>query len=324
MSTFKQMTFVSLAILIVLNAVACGAIPPVATPTAENTPLPTLTPTLENTPSPTVTPTLLPYIPILEGAIDMPGNFGGYKLRYQCFGEGTPTVIVEAGGGDTPITSLTWKAVIQKTQSITRICIYNRVDLRTSQEIAENLHILLNKIPLTGPYIIVAHSLGGFHARVFTHRYPQDVAGLILVDTTTTFDEAMNIIATAYPTHSPDESPAITHDRENLLNTPPPNTFGNLDLTASEEQVRQAGSFGDLPLIVISQSPIPEDFIGTDPLVAKQYAVAVLKVQANLATTLSSKGVFMVAKTSDHFISMHEPQIIIDAIIQMVEEIRKH
>ena len=321
MSKFKQMLLVSFAILIALNAAACGAMFPAATPTPENTPLPTGSPTLEDTPLPTGSPTPLPYLPTLEGAVDIAGDFGGFKLHYQCFGEGTPTIIVEAGGGDTPITTLTWKSVIQKTQSITRICIYDRLDTRTSQGNAENLHILLEKIPLPGPYILVAHSLGGFHARVFTHLYPQEVAGLILVDTTVPFNEASNVIATAYPTYTSDEKPIITQAREKLFNTPAPNTYGNLDVTASEEQVRQSGSFGELPLIVISENPDP---LGVDPITGQQIAPIILKVQANLAATLSSKGVFIVAKTSNHFISVYEPQIIIDAIARMVAEIRKH
>jgi len=255
----------------------------------------------------------------------MTGNIdvGGYKLLYECYGEGSPTVIVEAGGGDKPVVSFTWKAVIQGVYNTTRICIYDRAEVRTSEDAARDLHALLNNIPLPGPYIIVAHSLGGWHARVYTHLYPQDVAGLILVDTTTIYEDTIKVLATAFPTYSPDEAPAITRDREALLQAPIPSTFGALDLITSAEQVRQAGSLGDLPLIVISQDPKPDDWRGFDPMIGQQLATAILKVQADLAT-LSSQGVFMVAKTSEHFISMHDPQIIIDALAQMVEKIRNH
>jgi pimeloyl-ACP methyl ester carboxylesterase len=260
----------------------------------------------------------------MEGAIDV----GGYKLLYQCFGQGSPAVIVEAGGGDRPVISLTWDAVVQKIQATTRICIYDRVDgVRTSQDIAEDLHFLLSKIPVPGPYILVAHSIGGYHARVFAHLYPEEVAGLILVDTTITYPDGWIALATAYPTYSPEEAPGITQNRmseADIYATMSPNRAPDaLDMNASSEQVRQAGSLGDLPLIVISQSPGPDDWIGLDPVVGQTYAATMLKLQADLAT-LSSKGVFMIAKTSDHFISLQEPQIIIDAITQMVEEIRNH
>lgn len=296
----RHFILISFVTLIALTVVACGAIPP----TAENTPLPPSTPTA-------------------EGAIDV----GGYKLIYQCFGQGSPTVIVEAGGGDRPVVSLTWQAVTQNIQTTTRICIYDRAaGVRTSQDIAEDLHFLLDKIPVSGPYVLVAHSVGGYHARVFAHLYPEEVAGMILVDTTTTNPETMMALATAYPTYSPNEVSGITKDRMSeadiFVPFPTPGIDG-LDFNTSAEQVRQAGSLGDLPLIVICHNVTPNDFTGVDLAVGEGYTRALLKLQADLAA-LSSKGVLMIAKTSDHFISVQEPQIIIDAITQMVAEIRNH
>jgi pimeloyl-ACP methyl ester carboxylesterase len=307
MPNLRQMILISLAILIALAAAACGAASPRATPTRENIPLPA------------VAPTLLPHTPTMDGTMDVGGN----KLRYQCFGEGTPTAVVEAGGGDTPVTSFTWKDVTQNIQSLTRICVYNRADLRTSQDIAENLHVLLSTVPVPGPYLLVAHSIGGWHARVFAHLYPQEVAGLILVDTTPTFPDAITAYATAYPTFSPDEAPGITQKRmseADIYATMPP--FNGLDMNASNEQVRQAGSLGDLPLIVISKSLGADDFLELPQVAREQYAATRLRLQADLAA-LSSKGVFMTAHTTNHFISLYEPEIIIDAITQMVQEIRK-
>ena len=92
----RQIILASVAILTVLTVAACVATSPTVTPTLKNTPLPTATATLENTPAPT---SALPSTPVSEGNIDV----GGYKLLYQCFGQGTPTVIIEAGGGDRPI-----------------------------------------------------------------------------------------------------------------------------------------------------------------------------------------------------------------------------
>ena len=319
MSNLKQVILTSLAMLIALNTVACGATSPPATPTMENTPLST------NTAVSTVTPTLLPYIPTMEGAVTIPSDLGGYKLVYQCFGEGSPTVIVEAGAGDTPVTSLTWEEVTQRIQSTTRMCIYDRVPgVLTSQKVAEDLHFLLSQIPVPGPYILVAHSLGGWHARVFAHLYPKEVAGMILVDTTTTSPDVIIALATAYPTYSPDEAAGITQDRPSeaeifKINVPP--SKDGLDMKVSNEQVRQAGSLGNLPLIVISHTPGSKDMAGVDPALVQPYIAVILKTQADLAK-LSSKGVFIIAKTNEHFISTYEPQIIIDAITQMVEEIR--
>lgn len=317
MSGYKRMILVSFAILIVLTVAACGAATPTATPTPKNTPLPSVTPTLENTPLPP-TPA-----PTMEGLLDV-GGFS--KLAYQCFGEGTPTVIVEAALGDQPLTSMTWKAITDKVQNITRICIYNRALIHTSADDAKNLYNLLHQIPLPGPYILVAHSLGGYHARVFAHLYPQDVAGLVLVDTTIPDAETKKALLAAFPTSSPNEASLLTETRA-ALETPVKNNsddWQGLDFEASSEQVHQAGSLGDIPLIVIShtsdlQMYLAQGFAMED---AKRLDGVWQTLQSDLAKS-SSKGVFMTAKNSDHYIPMHEPQIIIDAIIQMVEELRK-
>jgi len=306
----KQVILVSLAMLIALTIVACGTTSPVVTPTPENIPLPTVTPTLENTPSPS---TSLSTTPTMKGHIDV----GGYKLAYQCFGQGTPTVIVEAALGDQPTVSKTWKQVTEKIQTVTRICIYDRAEVRTSQDIAQNLHVLLSKIPLPGPYILVGHSIGGYHVRIFAHLYPQDVAGVILVDTT--HPDPMKEYAKAYPTYTPNELPSITEGRA-VIEAPTPAVdviVGDFDVIASSEQVRQAGSLGDIPLIVISHSPTADRQEGQ-----KLFSEVWQRLQADLAT-LSSKGILITAKYAGHYIPVEEPQIIIDAIAQMVEEIRK-
>jgi pimeloyl-ACP methyl ester carboxylesterase len=304
--------------LIALTAVACGGTSQPATLIPENTALPTVTSTLENTPLPQVLSTTPP---TMKGHIDV----NGYKLAYQCFGQGSPTVIVEAALFDQPTVAMTWKYVTEKVQTVTRICIYDRAEVRTSQDIAQNLHILLSRIPLPGPYILVGHSIGGYHVRVFAHLYPHEVAGMILVDTTTLLDSSTKAFAEAYPTYTPNENPALTSDRATMAApTPTVNVIaGDFDVVASSEQVRQAGSLGDLPLVVISQHADSSHFMspGFSSEDAERFAATWQKLQADLAT-LSSKGVFMTAKHSGHYIPVEEPQIIIDAITRMVEEIR--
>jgi len=301
-----------------LTAAACGATSPTATPTPENTALPTVTPTLESTPlSPASISTTTP---TMKGRIDV----GGYKLAYQCFGQGSPTVIVEASLFDQPTVTMSWKLVTEKIRTVTRICIYDRAEVRTSQDIAQNLHVLLSRIPLPGPYILVGHSIGGYHVRVFAHLYPNDVAGMILVDTT--YPDPMKEFSKAYPTYTPNELPVLTSGRA-TMEAPTPTVSviaGDFDVAASTEQVLQAGSLGNLPLIIISQSPNPNQWMmpGFSLEDAERFSTAWQKLQADLAT-LSSKGVLMTAKDAGHLIPMEEPQIIVDAINQMVGEIRK-
>jgi hypothetical protein len=105
---------------------------------------------------------------------------------------------------------------------------------------------------------------------------------------------------------------------------PTPNIDG-LDFNTSTEQVLQAGSLGDIPLVVISANHGPEawEVPGFTPEDTERITAAMFKAQSDLAS-LSSNGVFLIADTSDHFVSNHDPQTIIDALTQMVGEIRKH
>jgi pimeloyl-ACP methyl ester carboxylesterase len=124
-------------------------------------------------------------------ALTPPGrlvDIGGYKLHLDCEGAGHPTVILEAGLGSP---SATWTWVKSGTGAYTRVCTYDRAGYgwsdmsprpRTAGVIAEELHALLDAADEKGPYVLVGHSFGGLAARVFTGRYPAEVAGLVLVD----------------------------------------------------------------------------------------------------------------------------------------------
>jgi pimeloyl-ACP methyl ester carboxylesterase len=315
MPALKGIAPAILAFLFLLAGSACSPAAPSATSSARPT-APTETPAFEE---PQMPP--LP-VPAMQGILAVGA---GPVLSFQCFGEGTPTVIVEAGAGDKPTLSSSWNAVILGVSPATRICIYDRVPVTTTQIGAENLHLLLTKVPIPGPYILVAHSLGGWFARVFAHLYPQDVAGMLLVDTTATAPEAAIIYATAYPTPSAGELASLTQYRmseTDIYTGELMPSMDGLDMKASNAQVQQAGSFGDLPLVVICHTPSLLDLSAYDPAVKKQMAAIQLKIMADQAA-LSSKGVFMVARTGQHFISEYQPQFIIDAINQMVAGLRK-
>ena len=292
MSNLKRIALVHLALLIVLTISACGSDSP-------------------------------------TDKIDV----GGYQLAYQCFGEGTPTVIVEAGLGEGPTVNLNWMTVIEGIQTITHICIYDRAGIgqsdsaptpRTSMDIAQDLHVLLETIPLPGPYILVAHSIGGYHARVFYHQYPQDVAGIILVDSS--HPDIFEEYAQVYPTPAPTEEPDIATKRPLFMNAPPPsdNPEG-LDLVVSAEQVRNAGSLGSTPLIVLSQSDNPNiwDIAGFSAEDKQRMLDLRKRLQADLVT-LSSDSTHITAQVAGHYIHIDEPQLVIDAITQMVRKIQNH
>ena len=115
-------------------------------------------------------------------------DVGGYRLHLHCIGQGSPTVVLDAGLGGF---SLDWGAVQPQIAKSTRVCAYDRAGLgwsdpgpapRSPQQFASELHALLTKGGIEGPYVLVAHSLSGKTARLFASQHPDEVAGMVLVD----------------------------------------------------------------------------------------------------------------------------------------------
>src|SRR5438128_1583150 len=118
-------------------------------------------------------------------------DVGGYRLHINCTGRtsvGHPTVILDSQLGGN---SLDWSNVQPGVATFTRVCSYDRAGYgwsdsgpkpRTSERIVSELHTLLVKAGIPGPYVLVGHSYGGFNVRLYAYTYPQEVAGIILVD----------------------------------------------------------------------------------------------------------------------------------------------
>jgi pimeloyl-ACP methyl ester carboxylesterase len=120
-------------------------------------------------------------------------DIGGYRLHLYCTGEstdGSPTVILEQGlGGMSPA----WALIQPEVAKVTRVCAYDRAGLgwsdpapkdtpRDGQQVASELHTLLQKANIPGPYVMVGHSSGGLYVLSFAHQYPTDVVGMALLD----------------------------------------------------------------------------------------------------------------------------------------------
>jgi pimeloyl-ACP methyl ester carboxylesterase len=115
-------------------------------------------------------------------------DVGGHRLHVLDSGKGHPTVVFDAG---LPGSVLSWHKVQQELAQLVRVVSYDRAGLgwsdpgpepRTAERIVEELRLLLDRAAVPGPYILVGHSFGGLTTRLFAARYPDEVAGLVLVD----------------------------------------------------------------------------------------------------------------------------------------------
>jgi alpha/beta hydrolase fold len=119
-------------------------------------------------------------------------DVGGYRLAIRCQGTGSPTIVLESGfdnGGNE------WLLVQPRAARTTRVCSYDRAGVGASdprkppgpppaRRVVDELHTLLSRAGIKGPYVLAGHSLGAFFTRLYTKRYPDEVAGLVTVDGT--------------------------------------------------------------------------------------------------------------------------------------------
>lgn len=272
---------------------------------------------------------------------------GGHRLHINCVGEGSPTVILEAGSSDT---SLNWEPIQAPLAQTTRVCAYDRAGLgwseagplpRSPQQIAAELHTALTHAGIEGPYVLVGHSIGGKHARMFAALYPQEVAGVVLDDARheslepvgrtpeqneqdrATFRESLRLyeilgrlgIARAFgaslvsalnPTTdvlSPETRGmmALFLSRASTIETLVAESAGD---TMNDDQL-SASSLGDLPLVVL----VSGEGASTPGWMPAQEKNAALSTNSRL----------MVVEGSTHNIHWTNADVVIDAIRQVIE-----
>jgi pimeloyl-ACP methyl ester carboxylesterase len=225
-------------------------------------------------------------------AYPMPGQLidvGGHSLHLSCTGSGTPTVVLEPGAGEMS-SNLGW--VAPAVARDTRVCVYDRAGRGWSEpastaqdgaQIATDLHTLLQRGHVPGPYVLAGHSFGGLYVLTFAARYPDEVAGMVLVDSTAPAAAANP--GTASPGHggSNDAMSRLsalvsTAARLGLARLYAQSAFGSLpprsrdevrasvatastlrstideyvQAAASTEQAAALGDFADKPLIVLT------------------------------------------------------------------------
>jgi pimeloyl-ACP methyl ester carboxylesterase len=275
-----------------------------------------------------------PQAPDYAGRVDI----GGRRIYLDCRGSGGPTVILLSGyRNDADIWSVdidpAATMVLPGVAGFTRVCAYDRPGTvldedhlsrsdpvampRTAEDIVRELHALAGAAGLAGPYVLVAHSLGGLFARLYAATYPGEVAGLVLVD--------------AWQEDLPDLlGPAQWNAYVELARPPPPGLEGYRDLeeidfaaaSATMRRVAAEHPLPPMPVAVISRGKpaalpanLPAGFS------ADAFDAAWRAGQARLAA-LRPDALRITAQDSDHYAQLSEPDLVIDATRSVVAAAR--
>jgi pimeloyl-ACP methyl ester carboxylesterase len=271
-------------------------------------------------------------------------DVGGYRLHLYCTGEGGPTVLLEFGLDGS---YLDWYRVQPHVARFARVCSYDRAGYgwsdpsprpRVPSVMSEELHLLLMNAGEKPPYIFVGHSMGSFDALMYAHRYPGEVAGVVLVDGAHP-DELLpfyfqkklwlRMMQITMPFGLPRwrawcgiGAPEIAGMKRAIGCQSHVYATHYAQWEAfprSAGEVRNLGSLGNVPLIVISRDPNRTS--KSEDVVSAQREHHWSTLQQRLME-LSKQSTHISAQGSGHSIPVERPDVIVDAIREMVTRLR--
>jgi len=298
-------------------------------------------------------------------SIALGGDFTGVSLNLNCVGQGSPTVVLDSGLG---VPAAGWDLVMPDVAKFARVCSYDRAGYgwssagpmpRTTFEIVKELHALLSATEEKGPFVLVGHSFGGYNVRVYADKYPADVGGVVLVDTS--HEDQQRLM--------PPSMRKLTEDQIRQLDSqkslmPILIFFGIARLTAgddgdsklskefrdkmqylqlqgkfidaafselknfaeSADEVRRTGNLGDRPLVVLTAGKdldtkdLPKGVSVEEMREFRKTWMNDLQVRQ---ARLSTRGKQIVVPDSTHMIPMERPDAVVNAIHEVCDAVRQ-
>jgi pimeloyl-ACP methyl ester carboxylesterase len=244
-----------------------------------------------------------------EGLIDV----NGYKLFVKTEGNKKPAVVFISGLGDE---LQNWREVQPKVAPFAQTFAYDRAGIgqsdavsgsRTSLDVAKELHTLLINAKIKAPYILVAHSIGGLHARMFAQLYPREVAGMVLVDVLHE-QQLLALRNIAIDGLTEDQVLEMVATQEGMTGGTRAEFLASLK---SADQVKST-QLPQIPLAVLT-AMIPDQNDSPESMLFKQMLHSQLAAQV-------PGGKHILAEQSSHHIQYDQPELIIHAIQEMSEK----
>jgi pimeloyl-ACP methyl ester carboxylesterase len=281
-------------------------------------------------------------------------DIGGRKLHLFCSGQGSPTIVLAAGGG---AFSIDWALVQPKVAGTTRVCSYDRAGLawsdpgpaeETVEETVGDLHLLLRSAAEKGPFILVGASVSGIFIRAYQHAFPDEVAGLVFTNsshrigmnvkgkTGLIWDFSEDELRSAFPLPpTATKGPMPTREGDPFDRLPPDLQKARLWLDVrlwEKSDPAKAGpesllswrmeflrefqeqESAEHPLGNLPVIVLASDSNATDPERKRR--------QMNGLVGLSSNSAHIVATGSGHEIHLYQPDVVVQALVRCVQAVR--
>jgi len=294
-------------------------------------------------------------------------DVGGRSLHLHCLGEGGPTVVLEAGLGDGAIA---FTPLQRRIAAFTRVCAYDRAgygwsdeadDARDLRAVVADLGALLEAAGEDGPYVLAGHSLGGLFALGFAKAHPEDVVGIVLIDSShphqmealaavpelvAAQDLEIQGLAAAVDMAEAGALPpdAVRPNAPPVLSAPLQDTWARLFVQAKQlraavaeydaleatlDQAAAALDVGDVPVTVISRGlgvdaqlpPEALEALGLTPEVVRRAEEIWGELQEGLLN-VSTSSKRVIASRSPHYVHHAEPALVVAAVRELVERAR--
>jgi pimeloyl-ACP methyl ester carboxylesterase len=272
-------------------------------------------------------------------------DVGGYRVHLYCAGTGSPTVVIVGAGF-----SFNWGLVQPEVARFTQVCSYDHSGIGWSESGPKDscslrvseVHTALKNAGIKGPYVLVGHSLGGLVARVYAGEYPDEVAGMVFVDHALGFPLMLRSLSPGGK--SPPPPIPSTGDVVGPIGKPmgiegDPN-FSKLSARDRELHLWAMSQTRNQMSLLANHDIVPECVakadantkehshpLGDKPLVDvstdEDRNPDYIKLQTKLLS-LSQNSREIIAEKSGHFVIIDRPDVVIDAIRQVVQSVRNN